>query len=132
VSKQPETDLRQLEFRKNQYGPLGETIVLRYRNGLFLPLPGVASLENTAQQAKADDVFLDLLRRFTRENRNVSDKASPAYAPALFAREYEARKAGLNGKQLEAAMRRVFAAGKIWNEPCGKPSRPSYRLAIKA
>jgi hypothetical protein len=85
-----------------------------------------------AQEARADDVFLDLLRRFTRENRNVSDKASPAYAPALCAREEEPKRAGLNGKQLEAAMRRLFAAGKIWNEPCGKPSRPSYRLAIKA
>jgi RecA-family ATPase len=131
AGEQPDTDLRQLEFRKNQYGPLGETIVLRYRNGLFLPLPGVPSLEKAAQEAKADDVFLDLLRRLTRENRNVSDKPSPAYAPALFAREEEAKRAGLNGKQLEAAMRRLFAATKIWNESCGKPSRPSYRLAIK-
>jgi RecA-family ATPase len=132
AGEQPDTDLRQLEFRKNQYGPLGETIVLRYRNGLFLPLPGVPSLEKAAQEANADDVFLDLLRRFTRENRNASDKVSPAYAPAVFVREEEAKRAGLNGKQLEAAMRRLFASGKIWNEPCGKPSRPSYRLAIKA
>jgi RecA-family ATPase len=131
AGEQPDTDLRQLEFRKNQYGPLGETIVLRYRNGLFLPLPGVASLDKLAQEAKADDVFLDLLRRFAKDNRNVSDKASPTYAPALFAKEDEAKKAGLNRKQLEAAMRRLFATGKIWNEPCGKPSRPSYRLAIK-
>jgi RecA-family ATPase len=29
AGEQPNTDLRQLEFRKNQYGPLGETIVLK-------------------------------------------------------------------------------------------------------
>jgi RecA-family ATPase len=132
AGEQPDTDLRQLEFRKNQYGPLGETIVLRYRNGLFLPLPGVASLDKAAQEAKADDVFLDLLRRFAKENRNASDKSGTNYAPALFAKEEEAKRAGLNRKQLEAAMRRLFATGKIWNEPCGRPSRPSFRLAVKA
>jgi RecA-family ATPase len=131
AGEQPDTDLRQLEFRKNQYGPLGETLVLRYRNGLFLPLPGVPSLDKLAHEARADEVFLDLLRRFTRENRNTSDRKGPTYAPAPFAKEDEARKAGLNGKQLEAAMRRLFAAGKIWNEPYGRPSRPNYRLAVK-
>ena len=29
--EQPDNDLRELEFKKNQYGPLGETIVLRYQ-----------------------------------------------------------------------------------------------------
>ena len=37
--EQPDNDLRQLEFKKNQYGPIGETIVLRYQRGLFLPEP---------------------------------------------------------------------------------------------
>ena len=32
--EQPETDLRELEFKKNQYGPMGESIVLRYQRGL--------------------------------------------------------------------------------------------------
>jgi len=131
AGEQPDNDLRQLEFKKNQYGPIGETIVLRYQNGLFLPLPGASSLDKAAHEAHADDVFLDLLRRFDRENRNASDKSSKAYAPALFAREDEAKRAGLNGKHLEAAMRHLFKDGKIWNEPCGRPSRPTFRLAIK-
>ena len=38
--EQPDNDLRELEFKKNQYGPLGETIALRYQNGLFLPVAG--------------------------------------------------------------------------------------------
>src|SRR6516225_1738673 len=33
--EQPDNDLRQLEFKKNQYGPLGESVVLRYQRGLF-------------------------------------------------------------------------------------------------
>ena len=72
--EQPENDLRELEFKKNQYGPLGETIVLRYQRGLFLPEAGIGSLEKLAREAKADELFLDLLRRFADQGRNVSDK----------------------------------------------------------
>jgi RecA-family ATPase len=31
--EQPESDLRELQFKKNQYGPTGESIVLRYQRG---------------------------------------------------------------------------------------------------
>ena len=64
--EQPDNDLRELEFKKNQYGPLGESIVLRYQHGLFLPEAGVSDLDKAARTAKAEDVFMDLLRRFAR------------------------------------------------------------------
>jgi RecA-family ATPase/5S rRNA maturation endonuclease (ribonuclease M5) len=129
--EQPDNDLRQLEVKKNQYGPTCEAIALRYEGGLFLPLPGMSSLDQAAREAKAEEVFLDLLRSFTGQNRYVSDKTSPAYAPALFAKEAAAKTAGLTSGSLAAAMRRLFASGRIWNEPCGKPSRPQYRIALK-
>jgi RecA-family ATPase len=129
--EQPDSDLREIVFKKNQYGKLGETVVLRYQDGMYLPLPGATSLDKASHDAKADDVFLDLLRRLTKENRSVSDKINPTYAPTVFAREDEAKRAGINSKQLEAAMRRHFKAGRIWNEPHGKPSRDRYRLAVK-
>jgi RecA-family ATPase len=131
--EQPDTDLRQLEFLKNQYGSRSETVVVRYDRDrhLFLPVPGVNSLDRVAKEAQAQDVFLALLLRFTAANRNVSDKRGTNYAPALFAQEAEARRAMLNGKMLTDAMRGLFQAGKIWNEPCGRPSRQSYRIAVK-
>jgi hypothetical protein len=48
AGEQPNSDLRELVFKKNQYGPISETIVLRYQDGLFLPVPGVANLATTA------------------------------------------------------------------------------------
>jgi hypothetical protein len=36
-----DTDARELVFKKNNYGPISESIVLRYQNGLFLPVPGI-------------------------------------------------------------------------------------------
>ena len=84
-------------------------------------MPGINSLERAAYEAKADNVFLDLLARFTRENRNVSHKPSPAYAPSLFAKEPEAEKAGISASALSDATGRLFRTEKIWNEPCEPP-----------
>ena len=127
--QRPDSDLRQLEFKKNQYGPISDTILLRYQNGMFLPEVGVLSLDAVKQMEVAKEVFLTLLERFNTANRTVSDKSGKNYAPALFAQENEAMKAGLGKKALEGAMRQLFRDNKIWNEPCGKPSRPAYRIA---
>ena len=131
AGEQPDSDLREIVFKKNNYGPISASIVLRYQNGLFLPVPGMASLDQATREARADEIFLELLHRFATENRYVSDKRSSAYAPAVFAKEDVARKAGINSTDLAGAMRRLFTAGKIWNEPCGRPSRPTYRIAVK-
>jgi RecA-family ATPase len=131
AGEQPDNDLREIVFKKNQYGPMGETVALRYQRGLFLPAPGMASLDRLAQELKAKDIFLELLDRFTKANRNVSDKRGTSYAPALFVKEAEAKKAILTSRQLASAMSELFREGKIWNEPYGRPSRPNYRIARK-
>jgi RecA-family ATPase len=127
----PDADIRELVFKKNQYGPIAETLTLRYRNGLFLPVAGAASLDKLAAEARADQVFLDLVARFAKQNRNLSDKTGTAYAPTLFAREDEAKNAGISRRALEAAMMRLFKADKIKNEPYGPPSKSRYRIAAK-
>jgi RecA-family ATPase len=131
AGEQSDSDLRELVFKKNQYGPISETIVLRYQRGMFLPVLGMTNLDKVAREAKAEEVFLVLLARYTRENRIVSDKPSSNYAPSLFAKEEEAKKALLGSKNLAAVMRDLFKNGKIWNEPYDRPSRPRYRIMIK-
>jgi RecA-family ATPase len=126
-----DSDLREIFWKKSNYGPVSESIVLRWQNGLFLPIKGVSSLDQVAQAALADDVFLAVLKRLTQENRFVSDKPSAIYAPSVFAEEAEAKKARTGSAALTAAMRRLFEARLIWNQPWGKPSRPSFRIAIK-
>jgi RecA-family ATPase len=127
--EQPVGDIRELEFKKNQYGPTGESIPLRYQRGLFLPEGGVSSLDKMAREQKADEVFLALLARYDRESRNVSEKRTAHnYAPAAFCKESEAK--GLRKEHLEAGMRRLFASGKIHVENYGRPSRPASRLSL--
>lgn len=129
--EQPDSDLRELQFKKNNYGPVSEN-ALRYRNGLFLPEPGVSGLDKIAREAKADEIFIDLLTRFAVEGRNVGDKHNaPNYAPAAFAKEAEAKKARMRKADLEASMRRLFKAGDIHVESYGRPSRQATRLAVK-
>ena len=125
--EQPDSDLRELEFKKNQYGPTGETIVLRYQRGLFLPEGGISNLDQAAREQKAEEIFLALLARYDREGRNVSDKQTAHnYAPSQFCKESEAK--GIRKQQLEVAMRRLFQAKRIHLESYGRPSRPASRL----
>ena len=126
-----ESDLREFEFKKNQYGPIGESMVLRYQRGLFLPEAGVSDLDKAARTAKAEDVFMELLRRFSGQSRNVSDKATaPNYAPTAFAKEEDAKKHRFKKPQMEQAMRDLFRTNRIRVEDYGRPSRPSYKLVV--
>ena len=124
-------DLRELQFLKNQYGPRGETIVLRYQRGLFLPDGGIANLDTPERTAIAEGAFLDLLRRFTGQNRNVSEKKNANnYAPAAFVKEDEAKKHRLKKADLEEAMRQLFKADKIHNEAYGRPAQLSSKIRL--
>jgi hypothetical protein len=67
AGEQPDNDLRELVFKKSQFGPMSANIVLRYRNGLFLPEHSISGLDKIAREAKAEEIFLDLLKRFTGE-----------------------------------------------------------------
>jgi RecA-family ATPase len=122
-------DLRVLEWRKNNYGPVGETILLRWRNGVYVPEPSIGSLEMAAADRKTEELFLTLLAQFSKNGRNVSDKAGIAYAPALFAKEAEAKAAKVRKDALAAAMGRLFAANKLHMEQYGYQSRGTFRVA---
>jgi RecA-family ATPase len=127
--EEPDPDLRVLEVMKSNYGPSGETITLRWDNGLFLPVAGVNTLDKLADEQKADQVFSAQIIQFDRQGQNVSTKRNaPTYAPTEFAKTKEAKNAGLRKADFEAAMRRLLEAGKIKVEPYGPPSRGWTRL----
>jgi RecA-family ATPase len=131
--EQPNNDLREIAFKKNQYGQKSESLVLRYNDGMFLPIPGVSTLDKAAAEQKAEQVFFRLLVRFTSENRKVSHnlKANNA-APTMFAVEQEAKQVGIGKDTLADAMRRLLTNGKIKNIGYGPPSRGWEKLVISA
>jgi RecA-family ATPase len=120
--------LRVLEVKKNNYGPVTESIVLRWKDGVYVPEPGKGTLERLAAEAEIDRLFLKLLRRFTGQGRNVSDKKSPTHAPTLFAEEPDAKEAKATKKYFADAMTRLFAANKLRVVSIGPPSRTRSRI----
>jgi RecA-family ATPase len=127
--EQPDHDLREFEFKKNQYGPLGATIRLRYRGGLFLPDAGTSRVEKAIREYEVDDIFLELLGRHEADNIRVSSREKANNnAPELFVRAG----APATKNELRDSMRRLLASGRIFDKQYGSPSRGTSGLAIKA
>ena len=123
----PDPDLRELQFKKNNYGPLSERVLLRWRNGVFVPVPSEGSLERMAADQKDDEMFLTLLVSLNEQGRNASPSAnSSTFAPTLMKQDPRAQ--GISKRRLIDAMNRLFAARKIRVEPYGRPSRPNHRI----
>jgi RecA-family ATPase len=130
--EEPDPDLRVLEVMKNNYGPIGETVTLRWKDGLFLPVAAPGSLEKLAREQKIDDLFLALLDRWIGQGRNVSDKKTAnGYAPNRFAGEPEAKTEKATKQELAEAMERLFRAGKICVASYGLPSKGWTRIERK-
>ena len=85
---------------------------------------------NGCSRAQGGRTVPHLLRRFSKQGRNVSDKTGTSYAPALFAKEAEAKAAKVRKDALAAAMGRLFTANKLHMEPYGYPSRATFRIAV--
>jgi RecA-family ATPase len=124
--ERPDDNLRELQFKKNQYGPLGETIVVRYQDGLYLPVAGMSSLDRAKEEAAAETAFLTTLRVLEGQNRYVSDKLCPTYAPKMFSVEPTAK--GISKTALAAAMQRLFTQGAIRNVPYRREGQ--FRIAL--
>jgi RecA-family ATPase len=130
--EEPDPSLRQLEFKKNNYGPISRGIPLRWENGVFKLVGGADSFDKMAREQTAERLFVALLDRFNDQGRNVTDKpAAGNYRPTLFAKEDEAKKHSLRKADLESAMRRLFAASAISVQPYGPPSRCTTRLVTR-
>jgi RecA-family ATPase len=125
---EPNKNLRIFQGMKNNYGEIGGRIDLEWKNGLFVPVLGATGLDKMAADAKADDVFLALLKRFNAQGRNVSAQKGPTYAPAMFAAEPDNQ--GIKNKTFDAAMRRLLNTDRIKIETFGPPSKPRSKLVL--
>ncbi|MCG2625604.1 AAA family ATPase [Bradyrhizobium sp. WYCCWR 13023] len=125
---QSASDLRELSFLKNNYGPLSDAVVLRYQNGLFLPVAGQSTLEKLAREQKIDGAFLDVLTKLTRQNRPVSPSAHASnYAPKIIAGHPDGKAYTL--RDYKVALERLLAADRIHIASFGPPSKTIRHLA---
>jgi RecA-family ATPase len=112
---EPDTDLREIVFKKNNYGPVAEAITLRYRNGLFVPASTLLpTADAAARMAEADQLFLSLLRLFTYQKQDLSPKKKAgAYAPNMMASHPDAQRLKFWKHEFEEAMQRLLDQEKI-------------------
>jgi RecA-family ATPase len=113
--EQPDNDLRVIEFKKNQYGPMGETIALRYQRGLFLPEHGMSTIEKAAREARVEDAFITIGKKLETRGQEMSPaQQSHNYAPSLIAKQPEAN--GIKKAEFVAALDRLLDADKVYIE----------------
>ena len=120
-------DLRVLELAKSNRARRGEKIHMRWWDGRFeRTQPGWSG--NPTNDQNAEEVFLQLLKKFDAEKLQVSNSRGPTYAPTEFVK----RKVGkdIGKKALEGAMHRLLDRGVIRVEGHGPPSRRRHCLAI--
>ena len=122
-------DFRILEVMKNNYGPASEKLIMRWRNGLFVPVGAGGPPELAEREALVEKVFLEILGRFEKQNRIVSAKGTARNnAPSEFGFEPDAIKQSITKGEFQRAMTRLFAADSIKIEEYGPPSQRSTKI----
>jgi RecA-family ATPase len=127
---EPNKNLRTFEGMKSNYGGRGGKIDVEWKAGVFVRVNGPTGFSKLAAEQKTEEVFLANLKRRNTQFRTVSDKPGVNYAPSVFAKEPETIAAGIKKKQLEAAMERLFQAGKIRVDTSGPPSRRTRSIVV--
>ena len=114
-------DARILEVMKSNYGRIGASLSLRYRDGAFVCEGNGTALDALAASAKADRVFARLLRECHANGRRVNHAGGNSYAPKVFAAHPNAE--GVTSRALKRAMETALASGSARIETEGPPSR---------
>lgn len=114
---------RTLTVKKNNYGPVGQQIVLTWRDGIFVP---VDMPTGEARTAKAAFVFMKLLEQFSAQGRRVNTSGGAQYAPKAFAEHPEAD--GVTKAAFKAAMEMLLSKGAIALVETGPASKRRSHL----
>lgn len=126
----PNPDIRILEKKKSNYASTGDRIRMRWDLGVLIPIEGPADLDRAATTAKADRVFLTLLK--TQYEAAIWVCPSPTarnYAPTQFAKHPD--REGFPKVAFEASMHRLLRSRIIETEQYGRPSERRNRLRIR-
>jgi RecA-family ATPase len=109
--EQDHSDLRELQFKKLQYGPASESLMLRYHHGVFVQVGGPSDLEKAARDALIEDIFIKTAKRLLTLQELSPAHTSHSYAVTVISRQPEAK--GIRKAELADAMTRLIERGKV-------------------
>src|SRR5262249_25650725 len=119
----PDPDLRKLTLTKANAARRGETVELRWSDGVFVSAAQPADFDFLMNRPDPEEVFLDLLAEIRNQKRHVSaSKHASNYAPKFFAKRPPDRRQKYVRKDFEEAMERLFASNRIKVAEYGRPS----------
>lgn len=118
--------VRVLSLKKSNYGPVGETVRVRWREGVFVMDSDLGAPQRAAAEAAIDDAFLRCLDARAAQGIGVSPFPSKTWAPAVFEKMPDA--AGTKAKAFERAMERLLSSGRLRVETTGPASKQRSRL----
>jgi RecA-family ATPase len=124
-----DSDVRQLEVMKSNYGPAGEVVRLRWQRGVFVPEGQMGTVERVSAEAEIDAAYLDCLDAITARGDRVGPHTGRTYAPSIFQKMPQAR--GYRAKAFSAAQERLFDAGRIEIKAFGSPSKQISMIVRK-
>jgi RecA-family ATPase len=125
-----DSDERILTRIKANWAKIGDTIPMRWHEGVFIASNPPTGILGSIERRTAERVFLDQFEATERENQPVSSNVRAGnYAPRLFVRRPDHDR--FQVKHFEAAMQRLFAQGEIVNVPYGRKGDERTRIARK-
>jgi AAA domain len=77
AGEQPDTDLREMIFKKSNYGRVPNSLVLRYQNGLFLPEAGLSNIDKAAREAAVEEAFVAIAKKLQMREGTVAGADQP-------------------------------------------------------
>ncbi len=121
--------VRLLTVKKSNRASLGEPLLVRWRDGVF-----VANGAGTAEDLKARDLecdleFLRLLELHEQHDVRVSHNG-PNQAPKLF-QDHAENKRRFVKRQFKASVDRLLTGGRIFRFESGPPSKRRCNLSSK-
>ena len=124
----PGPEMRLLTRTKSNAARRDETIELRWKDGVFVPIhasSGIIGSRRTCEQ-----VFLDLLDKTTAEGQPVSSNSRAGnYAPRLFASRSDRER--FTKVDFECAMQGLFVSREIANKEYGRKSDMRSRIVSR-
>ncbi len=113
------TDERLLTRKKANYASIGDTIKLRWQNGILVPQDSMPS----RFPRPVEDVFLALLDAHNGANRRPLSESNNAtnYAPRVFSRLPDRERDGYRSGDFQHAMETLFKGRKIVSVTYGRP-----------
>ena len=125
----PKSDLRILEFYKNNYGPLTGSITIKYQGGLFVPVT-VTEADQEVLKAKADAKFIEVMTLLIGQRQVLSPSPSSPHCAAKKIADHPSA-VGYSKKDMEAAQQRLLDADKIHiGKSDGSPSKQKDTLKL--